>query len=105
MTTFTREKYKELSNSSLVELSHMTDIDNVKKLALLLRAELYASEANVEYLEADRVAYEEGRKLICEENDKLEAERDNLIQIIRDMNVNNLDYRKAQVVDSIGNSK
>jgi len=111
MTTYTQEKYKELSASSVDELSYITDIDKVKKLALLLRAELYKCEAQIESLEADRVEYEEGCKLACDALDNLETERDHyikgcnicnaanesLIQIIRDINVNNLNSYKSQV--------
>ena len=111
MTSFNEAKYQELSNSSIEELSHLTDIDKVKKLALLLRAELYRSQAHADSLESEMEEFEKGRKVACNALDALEIERDHykkgyeisntanlhLLKIIRDIDVNNLDSCKAEV--------
>ena len=111
MTSFNEAKYQELSNSSIDELSHLTDIDKVKKLALLLRAELYKSHAETDSLQSEMKEFEKGRKVACDALDALEKERDHykkgcdicnaankgLLKIIRDINIDNLDAYKAEV--------
>ena len=110
MTSFNEAKYQELSNSPIDELDHLTDIDKVKKLALLLRAELYRSHAETDSLQSEMEEFEKGRNA-CDALDTLEAERDHykkgyllssnanihLLEIIRDINVDNLDSYKAEV--------
>ena len=111
MTSFNEAKYQELSNSSIDELSHLTDIDKVKKLALLLRAELYRSHAETDSLQSEMEEFEKGRKVACDALDAFEKERDyykkgcdicnaankGLLKIIRDINIDNLDAYKAEV--------
>jgi len=111
MTSFNEAKYQELSDSSVDELSHLTDIDKVKKLALLLRAELYRSNAETDSLQFEMEEFEKGRKVACDALDTLEAERDHykkgyelsnnanyhLLEIIHNMNVDNLYSYKAEV--------
>jgi hypothetical protein len=110
MTSFNEAKYQELSNSPIDELDYLTDIDKVKKLALLLRAELYRSHAETDSLQSEMEEFEKGRKA-CDALDTLEAERDHykkgyelsnnanihLLEIIRDINIDNLDSYKAEV--------
>ena len=116
MTTYTEEKYQELSNTSIDVLSHITDIDKVKKLALLLRAELYKQAADIDVLEIEKKVYDGNRALACKAINILENERDRykkgcslakdaniaLIEVIRNMDTGNkfdtaLDSLKAQV--------
>lgn len=111
MTSFNEAKYQELSNSSIEELSHITDIDKVKKLALLLRAELYRAEAHLNFLDSEMEEFEKERKVACNALDALEIERDHykkgyeisntanlhLLKIIRDIDADNLNSYKSEV--------
>jgi hypothetical protein len=89
-TVYTEQKYKEISEESIDILGHITDINKAKKLAMLLRTELYRCDANIESLESERDHYKKGYDLSNTANISL-------IRIIRTMNLNNLDAMKAQV--------